>query len=284
MKKATLIAAAGACFIISLAPASAGARIRPEPSWDLKGNFTLIFDDEFNGSTLNSRYWTPGWFGTGITPPVNSSQLAAYNSGNVSVRNGTLNLTLRKSPVTADGVRYPYTGALVDTDGKFSFTYGLVEWRAYIPAAPKGKVADWPALWADGQTWPQDGELDVLEGLGGETATYFHSANNGGGGGSIKGSHAGWHNFGADWQPGKVTYYYDGKNVRTISNGITGAPMYLIMADTIASSSVFSAAYPVTMKISWVRVWKRLLIDVPAAAPGPVHVLVGVARKPATAS
>lgn len=58
----------------------------------------------------------------------------------------------------------PYYGGAITT--KFSFTqkYGYFEIEARLPAG-KGM---WPAFWlmpVDG-TWPNDGEIDVLEGLG----------------------------------------------------------------------------------------------------------------------
>ena len=57
--------------------------------------------------------------------------------------------------------------------GLFSFTYGYMEARIWLPGS--GEIADWPAFWADGQNWPTDGENDVLEGLGGQACAHFHN-------------------------------------------------------------------------------------------------------------
>jgi beta-glucanase (GH16 family) len=62
----------------------------------------------------------------------------------------------------------------------------------------------------------------------------------------------GWHTFGADWQPGSVTYYYDGQAVGTISTGITSAPMYLILTNTVASGQTATTD---NMQVHYVRVW-----------------------------
>src|SRR6185437_15367710 len=48
------------------------------------GSWNLIFSDEFNSTALDRTKWTPGWFGSGITGPVNSSELACYDSAHVT--------------------------------------------------------------------------------------------------------------------------------------------------------------------------------------------------------
>ena len=74
--------------------------------------------------------------------------------------------------------------------GKFSFTYGFIEARVWLPGVPgsPGEVANWPGVWADGQNWPEDGEIDIAEGIGGQVCAHLHSAVNpegiGAGGGS----------------------------------------------------------------------------------------------------
>ena len=37
------------------------------------GDWTLKFDDEFNGTSLNTAKWSTGWYGSGITRPANSN-------------------------------------------------------------------------------------------------------------------------------------------------------------------------------------------------------------------
>jgi len=180
---------------------------------------------------------------------------AGYSSSNVSISNGTLNLTLDHSPVTVNGRTFPFTGAIVTTRGHFTFTYGYVEWMAYLPESANGEIADWPALWADGTgTWPSTGEMDVLEGLGGTAEAHFISPS--GNPGILAGTtYRGWHTFGVAWQQSGATYYYDGKPIGTITQGITGAPMYLIMDNTISAMSPLASSYPQVMRIAWVRVW-----------------------------
>lgn len=251
-----VLAAVTACGAIMTAPRAAAGSGTPEPTWAPHARYRLIFDDEFNGTTLG-KDWTPGWLGTGITAPVNSLEEAAYSSADVTVRGGSLNLTLTptRAPVTAGGNTYSYKGALVTTRGHFTFTYGYVEWRAYLPESASGQIADWPALWADGTgTWPSTGEMDVMEGLSGGAAWHFISPS-GSFGAWTKAPMYGWHTFGAAWQQGTVTYYYDGQEVGTITTGITGAPMFLVMDNTIGGASPSASSYPAVMRVDWVRVW-----------------------------
>ena len=65
----------------------------------------------------------------------------------------------------------------------------------------------------------------------------------------------GWHTFASDWQPGSVTYYYDGVNVGSINTGITSSPMYIVLENSISGDGV--AADPGSMDVSYVRVWQN---------------------------
>ncbi len=205
------------------------------------GSWHLIFDDEFsNDSSLNTSKWTPYWFSNGST-----SNGTTMNSSNVSVSGGTLNLALNGN-----------TGGLVSTNGKFSYTYGFAQARIYLPPNTSGsQIANWPAFWTDGQSWPTDGEQDIMEGLGGSACYHFHDPS-GGPGGCASGNYSGWHTFGANWQPGSVTYYYDGVKVGTIDQGITSSPMYLILENSDGSSGG-QVVSPSTMKVQYVRVWQQ---------------------------
>jgi beta-glucanase (GH16 family) len=95
--------------------------------------------------------------------------------------------------------------------------------------------------------------MDVLEGLGGSACWHFHDPSGGPGGCASGGYGGAWHTYGADWEPGVVTYYYDGVRVGQISTGITSAPMYLILGMGLGSSPVA----PATEEVDYVRVWQH---------------------------
>jgi beta-glucanase (GH16 family) len=143
---------------------------------------------------------------------------------------------------------------------KFTYTYGFLEARVWLPGS--GAIGDWPGVWADGANWPQDGELDVLEGLNGQACYHFHygtspSDNNGPGGCVATDYTRGWHTFGADWEPGVVTWYYDGVAVGTLTTGVTSAPMYIIL--DLAESATYGGPLvsPGALRIDDIRVWQH---------------------------
>ena len=136
-----------------------------QPAGQSGGSWNMVFDSEFNGSSLDTSQWSTGWFGSGITTGANSAEVDCYDPAQVSVSGGVLNLSAVARAESCGGVTQPYASGMVTTDGNFSFTYGYMEARLWLPGT--GSIADWPAFWADGQNWPTTGEMDTLEGLGG---------------------------------------------------------------------------------------------------------------------
>ena len=230
----------------------------------VRGDWKLTFDDEFNGTSLDTAKWSTGWYGSGITPPIDSAEKDCYDPAQVSQGGGTLGLTLIQKSEDCGVSDQVYTTGVVTTRGKFNFTYGFIEARVWLPAVPgnPSETANWPDVWADGQSWPEDGEIDIAEGLTGAVCAHFHGPDNpvgvGAGGpsqtGCPDGTYAGgWHVFGADWEPGIVTYYYDGADIGSVTSGITSAPMFLILS--YASGDPYQA--PATMTVDYMRVWQH---------------------------
>ncbi len=228
----------------------------PRPVGTDAGPWRLVFDSEFDGTSLDTAQWSTGWFGSGLTTGASSSEQECYDPARVSVAHGGLELTAVARAERCGGATRPYASGMVTTDGKFSFTYGYMEARIWLPAGSHG-IADWPAFWADGQNWPTTGEVDAVEGLGGRACAHFHNPA-GGPGTCATGRYAGgWHTFAADWAPGSVTYYYDGIRLWRDVSGITSAPMYLILDLAVSSTVTPPATVPATMRVDYVRVWKH---------------------------
>jgi beta-glucanase (GH16 family) len=227
----------------------------PAPIGD-PGSWHLIFDDEFNGSSLNTSYWSTGWFGSGVTYPIDSSAPECFDPRRVAVAGGSLILSVAIKSENCEGRTRPYSAAIVTTNGKFSYAYGFAEIRARIAVSAAGVVYDWPAFWTDGQNWPTDGEDDIVEGLGGRLCWTFHSPAGAPSTCESTPVSPGWHTFGADWEPGSVSYYYDGRRVGTITRGITSAPMYVILG-LGADPQVGGPSRAATFQVKYVRVWQH---------------------------
>lgn len=54
--------------------------------------------------------------------------------------------------------------------GPSSFVQALI----FVPLTATGAVANWPAWWTTGPNWPEDGEIDIFEGLGGSLTLSTH--------------------------------------------------------------------------------------------------------------
>lgn len=157
-----------------------------------------------------------GASGTYLQQPHNSDEDACYAPGNVAQAGDFVDLSLTK-PATSDcsppagydpepdyGAQV-YSGQ-VSSGSAFTQTYGAFEAEVYLPPDAAGLIADWPAWWmvGDSNDWPTDGEIDLMEGLGGIAEYHFpygQTSPGYGPGGSVPSIGPGWHTFGVDWQP-----------------------------------------------------------------------------------
>ena len=220
------------------------------------GGPVLLFDDEFNGSSLDATKWSKGWLAPGVTPPVNGSEAECYDPNQVTVGYGELDLTMIARTETCGGVTRPLASGIVNSDSTFRFTYGYAEARIWMPAGS----ALWPAWWTDGQNWPSDGEIDVVEAYGTDSDVEFHYHYAGcgadcgpGGQTSLPGSTEGWHTYAVNWQRGAITWFYDGVKVWTFTgSSVTSSPQYLILNLAAKSPTV---VVPAVMRVDYVRVY-----------------------------
>ena len=238
------------------APTTTVASGNPQPYGQVGGNWNLIFDSEFNGSSLNTSKWSTGWFGSGVTVGPNSLEQECMDPAQVSVANGELDLTAIQKTETCGGVTQPYTSGMVTTNGHFNFTYGYMEARVWLPGS--AGVADWPAFWLIGPSWPASGEIDVMEGLGGLVQAHLHASSSSMGPLTGTGTFTGgWHTFGANWQPGSITFYYDGISIGTFTSLVPSAPMYLILNMSLSTAITSPNVAPADMRVDYVRVWQN---------------------------
>ncbi|MCK9412993.1 MAG: family 16 glycosylhydrolase [Prolixibacteraceae bacterium] len=125
--------------------------------------YTLVWSDEFSGSTLDLNTWTQeigngsgGWGNNELEYYTNSTK-------NCFLSNGNLIIEARKEAIGG----FNYSSTRMKTQNKKTFKFGRIDIRAKLPV---GKGI-WPALWMLGSNitsvgWPACGEMDIMELIG----------------------------------------------------------------------------------------------------------------------
>ena len=127
-------------------------------------NYTLVWQDEFNGASLSSD-WTYD-IGTGNWGWGNN-ELQFCRQDNAVVSDGILTITAKNETFNTSN----YTSSRIKTQGIKSWKYGRVDVRAALPFGQ----GIWPAIWMLGDNitsagWPACGEIDIMELIGGAGA------------------------------------------------------------------------------------------------------------------
>jgi beta-glucanase (GH16 family) len=181
----------------------------PDATWN------LVWGDDFEGASgtaADSSKWTydsgPNWF---------NGELQYYAAGtdNASL-DGNGNLVIEARQQTREGRQY--TSARLKTEGKKTFTYGRFEGRMKLPYGQ----GIWPAFWMlGGNSWPNTGEIDIMENLGREP-TIAHGTIHGPGYSGADGPTATYtlpggavfsddfHTFAIEWEMNAIRWYVDG--------------------------------------------------------------------------
>ncbi len=155
---------------VPVAPTTPAAAV-PVPNEELRPfdqYTTLVWQDEFDGTALDSTRWTPEvrdvWYNHELEATTGAP-------GNVRVAGGSLALTAVRELYHDRG----YTSGRITTKGKQEFLFGRLDVRAKLP---KGKGM-WPAIWMLGADedrvgWPACGEIDIME-LQGSAPAVVHA-------------------------------------------------------------------------------------------------------------
>lgn len=127
-------------------------------------------------------------------------------------------------------VKKSYTSGRISTQNLKTFTYGRFEVRAKVPNGQGYLPAFW--LMANDENvygqWPRCGEIDCMEVMGQDTNKLYGTIHYGNPHAESQGTYTiedgkksfsdGFHTFTCDWEPGKITWYVDGKKYHEESN------------------------------------------------------------------
>ncbi|MFT7588202.1 MAG: beta-glucanase (GH16 family) [Limisphaerales bacterium] len=197
---------------------------------------TMVWSDEFGGSTVNSANWTyeigdgcPGLCGWGN----NELEYYTNSSKNSFQTQGVLVIEAREENQGNSN----YTSARMISRDKQTFKYGRIDMRAKLPV-DRGL---WPALWLLPQEnifggWPFSGEIDIVELVGQAPATVHGTVHFQGAGGHqfVGNSYTispdnfsdEFHVFSIDWQEDEIKFYVDDNLYNTITPSSLGTANY----------------------------------------------------------
>lgn len=212
-----------AAFMAILSPVAKADN--PNPDW------VLVFQDEFSASSFNGKKlkWGNKWnkieYLTRPAPDWRKHQSREDALIVPGKEKKTNFVRLKgvygkfKSQSNPTGKQESFACGGIFTDKTFSFRYGYVEVRARFDCAN----GVWPAIWLLPRSggWPNGGEIDIMEHLNHQKHVWqtIHLLRNSGSGDSSNtvspqpaiNDVTGWHTYGVEWVPGRITFYVDGR-------------------------------------------------------------------------
>ncbi len=238
-------------------------------------NWQLVWQDEFGGPSgqlPDSVKWDYD-IGTGW-----GNEQLEYDTRrpeNVSLDgNGNLVIVARKETYLG----CEYTSARIVTRDLFEPIYGRIEARIKLPVGQ----GIWPAFWMLGSnietvSWPQCGEIDIME-YRGQEPQIIHGSLHGPG---YSGGEAltrrfylengrfdsGFHVFAVEWEAGEIRWYVDNVHYFTVLASQVGGdwvfnhPFYIILNVAVGGTFVGdpdeTTVFPQTMLIDYIRVYRQ---------------------------
>ena len=236
----------------------------------------LVIQDDFNvNGALDSAMWNydigngPGNDGWG------NQELQYYSDRpeNISIEDGMMKITAIQESFEGSG----YTSSRITTKGKFEQKYGRFEARIKLPWGQ----GMWPAFWMLGSnidevSWPNCGEIDIMENRGSEPtliSSALHGPGYSGGNPIFKSYNLEdsrfdneFHIFGIEWGPDYINFYVDDVLYNQITpNDVPGIwvfdqPFYIII--NLAVGGNFGGppntdtVFPQTMLVDYVRIYQ----------------------------
>ena len=245
----------------------------------------LVWSDEFNEEFIdegkwNKLEWRPGWVNNELQAYTGRDTNLFIEDGNLVIR-GLIEPGYFGADYNGAIYNTDYTSGRLNTDDKFSWTYGRFDIRAKLP---KGK-GSWPAIWMLGENitnvgWPKCGEIDIMEHVGFDdghihgaihTEDYNHMNDTQKSGGTyIATATDSFHVYSLEWTPTYLRYLIDGNSYFFVYNDGNGnlskwpfdEPHYIILnlaigGDWGALQGIDHNAFPMEMLVDYVKVYEK---------------------------
>lgn len=233
----------------------------------------LVLEDHFDGDKLNADLWSYN-IGTGVNGWGNNElQYYTDRAENIKVEDGMLKITALKE--TYEGSAY--TSAKIVSKAKFEQQYGRFEARIKLPWGQ----GLWPAFWLLGSnidevSWPNCGEIDIME-YRGQEPTFVHGSVHGpgySGANAVSKSYelsndrfdTDFHVFGIEWDKDYINFYVDDALYKQITpDELTGdwvfdQAFYMLINLAVGGNFIGppneNTVFPQTMYVDYVRVYK----------------------------
>lgn len=234
----------------------------------------LVWNDEFNGTAIDSNKWEYEVNGSG----GGNNELQYYTDRfqNSFVDSGSLVIVARLESYLGK----QYTSARMRTKYKGDWTYGHFEVRAKLPYGR----GTWPAIWMlptdwEYGGWPASGEIDIMEHVGydqdvihGSTHCqkyYFRIGTQKSGTIKIVNASSEFHVYAIEWFPDRIDFFVDGVKYFTSWNdgsGWQGWPFdkrfhfilnIAVGGDWGGAQGIDTSIFPQKMYIDYVRVYQK---------------------------
>jgi len=242
-------------------------------------NWQIIWQDEFEGpqgQVPDSTRWTYDTWGNDSGWGNNQLEFNSNRPGNVSL-DGAGHLAIVAREESYGGLNY--TSARIKTQSLFETTFGRFEARIMLPWGQ----GLWPAFWMlgndiDSVSWPQCGEIDIMEYRGQEPSQIEGTLHGPGysGGQGIGSTYTltnarfdtEFYTFAIEWNLDSINWYVDDEHFQTLrSSDVTGDwvydhPFFILLNLAVGGNWVGppneNTIFPQTMLVDYVRVYQEV--------------------------
>ena len=240
----------------------------------------LTFEDNFDADgPIDETSWSyelGDGTDNGLPAGWGNNELQYYTDRpeNIKVEGGMLHITVLEESFQSAA----YTSARITTKDKVEQQYGRFEARIQLPWGQ----GLWPAFWLLGSnidevSWPQCGEIDIMEYRGQDPSTLIGTVHGPGysAGEAVSKEYVlpkdrfdtGFHIFGIEWGPEYINFYVDDVLYNQITpedvdgEWVFDHPFYILLNVAVGGNFVgpvgANTVFPQKMLVDYVRVYSR---------------------------